>query len=140
MKRVLLDTNIHIGWLNAGRHERWVLGPGLLRYLSAVVLMELRVGATTRRAKRAVDALQRAYTRSLRVVSPVPDAFDRAGAILGELRAGGREVRRASLVHDVLIVTTARAIGATVVTADASDFEAIREVERFSLEVVSPDD
>jgi predicted nucleic acid-binding protein len=40
-------------------------------------------------------------------------------------------------VHDVLIALTARAIGATVYTSDAADFEAIRRVERFKLEIVA---
>jgi predicted nucleic acid-binding protein len=44
----------------------------------------------------------------------------------------------ASLVRDVLIALTARTIGATLVTADAGDFEAIRALKRFSLQVVPP--
>jgi len=36
----------------------------------------------------------------------------------------------------VLIALTARTIGATLVTADAGDFEAIRALRRFTLQVV----
>jgi predicted nucleic acid-binding protein len=46
-------------------------------------------------------------------------------------------VRRAALVNDVLIALTARSIGATLYTADRGDFEAIRRVRDFALEVVS---
>jgi len=45
-------------------------------------------------------------------------------------------VRRSSLVGDVLIAHTARSLGASVVTADR-DYEAIRSVLDFDLEVVS---
>lgn len=56
---------------------------------------------------------------------------------MAKLRATGREVRRASLVNDVLIALTAREIGATVLTAHAGDFMAIRAIDDFSLEVVT---
>lgn len=51
----------------------------------------------------------------------------------------GQEVRRASLVNDVLIALTARQLGATLCTADDEDFRAIRRVRDFSLEVVRAD-
>ena len=41
-----------------------------------------------------------------------------------------------SLVNDVLIALSARSIGATVVTNNASDFAAIRDVRAFKLTVV----
>ena len=47
-------------------------------------------------------------------------------------RVGGSH----SLVNDVLIVLSARMIGATVVTSNARDFTAIREVRPFKLSVV----
>jgi predicted nucleic acid-binding protein len=49
----------------------------------------------------------------------------------------GREVRRASLVNDVLIALTARSLGATLYTADGEDFKAIRRVRDFALQVVA---
>ena len=56
--------------------------------------------------------------------------------MLRALRLGGREVRQASLVNDVLIALTARSIRATLYTADAEDFEEIKRVRNFALEVV----
>jgi predicted nucleic acid-binding protein len=56
--------------------------------------------------------------------------------VLRDLKGGGREIRAASLVDDVLIALTARSLGATVFTNDASDFEVIRSVRHFSLQVV----
>jgi len=133
---VVLDTSVSGGWLNQGLHAEWLLGPGVVRYLSAVVLMELRVGATTRRARRAVSQLVRPYETSGRLVAPSARLFDEAAIVLQRLRMRGREVRRASLVNDVLIALTARAMGATVVTANAADFQSIRDFRRFSLHVI----
>ena len=109
-----------------------------MRYLSAVVQMELRVGAATRPARRLLDQLVHAHAASARLVAPSPPVFDEAGLVLRALRMAGREVRRASLVNDVLIALTARRLGATLYTGDAEDFEAIRGVRDFSLEVVGP--
>jgi predicted nucleic acid-binding protein len=137
LRRAVLDTNIYVDWLNTGLHADLVLGRGLARYLSAVVAMELRVGATTRAAQRALDALVRAYSTAGRLVVPRAEVFLLAGAVLPRLRSGGREIRKASLVNDTLIALTCRQLGATLFTADRSDFEAIRTVQDFALEVVA---
>ena len=136
MTKVVLDTNLYIGWFDRGLHEALMVGPGFVRYLSAVVQMELRAGAATQSARRLLDQLVRAHTASGRLVSPSPAAFDEAGLVLRALRMAGREVRRSSLVNDVLVALTARTMGATVYTADGSDFEAIRRVRDFGLRVV----
>lgn len=137
MRRAILDTNIYVDWLNGGLHEDLVVGPGRLRILSAVVLMELRIGATTAGALGALGQVERAFTKAQRLAAPTGPLFSEAGRVLSSLRAQGREVRRASLVHDTLIALTARQLGATVFTRDASDFLAIRKICEFSLEVVA---
>jgi predicted nucleic acid-binding protein len=139
MTKLLLDTNLYVGWLNHGLHELLVVGPGFVRYLSSVVQMELRAGAATRPARRVLDQLIRVYTATARLATPSPTVFDEAGLVLRALRLAGREVRRASLVNDVLIALTARSIGATLYTADAEDFESIRRVRDFSLAIVRSD-
>jgi predicted nucleic acid-binding protein len=134
LKKVVLDTNLYIDWINKGLHESLMLGPGLVRYLSAVVVMELRAGAHTRSGRLTIDHLMRVYRASDRLIAPSGAVFDRAGSVLRRLKLAGREVRSASLVNDVLVALGARAIGATVVTANLSDFEAIRQIEPFELE------
>lgn len=132
MRRVLLDTNVYIGWMNAGLHASAMTGSGLVRHMSTVVLMELEAGATTAAARRSVGQLATAFDKAGRLVSPSNTTWRRAGEALRLLRARGREVRRSSLVNDVLIALTARDIGAVVLTSDASDFEAIARVVDFS--------
>jgi predicted nucleic acid-binding protein len=75
--------------------------------------------------------------RGGRIISPGAELFDQAGRTLQRLREAGCEVRRASLVNDVLIALSARALGATVLTAD-EDYESIRAVVDFKLERVAP--
>ncbi len=130
-RKAVFDTNLYIDWFNQGLHEDLLLGRGFVRYLSAVVLMELRTGATMLPARRAVDQLARAYGGG-RFVAPPADVFDRAGRTLQRLKGAAREIRRASLVNDVLIALTARSLGATVFTAD-EDYVAIQSVLDFDL-------
>ena len=137
MTKVILDTNVYVGWLRRRAHADLLLGREVVRYLSAVVIMELRAGIVSRRGERALDQLLRPYAEAGRILAPSASIFHRAGQVLRRLRAGGRDVRRASLVGDVLIALTARASGATVWTADAGDFQAIRAVEHFSLRLAA---
>ena len=96
--------------------------------MSSVVLMELEVGAGTLAARRAVKRLGAAFERTGRLVPPSPSAWRRTASALRGLQARGRELRRASLVHDVLIALTARELGATVLTRDASDYAEIQRL------------
>lgn len=134
MRKVLLDTNVYVDWLNRGHREPLLVGPGLVRYLSAVVYMELRAGASTPSARRALLQLVAGYQRGGRLVAPSQAIFERAGQLLPALKARGRDVRKASLVNDVLIALTARSLGATLVTAD-TDFEDLQPLLDFSLEI-----
>lgn len=97
--------------------------------------MELRVGAGRGKPTRALEQLVRAYRRVNRVVAPSTVVFEDAGLVLQTLRTRGHETRRASLVNDVLIAMTCRALGATLYTLDG-DHEAIRAVRDFRLVVV----
>ncbi len=133
MKKILIDTCVYIDWLNQGRHEEVMLGSGFVRYLSAVVAMELRAGAQHPGARDATSALIRAYRSAGRVVVPSGEVFERAGAVLRQLKLAGRDVRRASLCNDVLIALTARSMRASVVTVNLDDFAAIRQIDRFDL-------
>ena len=45
MRRVVIDTNLYIDWLNAGRHEGVLFQRDAVEHLSAVVMLELCAGA-----------------------------------------------------------------------------------------------
>lgn len=48
LEKVLIDTNLYVEWLNDGRHEHLMLGPGFVRYLSVVVHMARMLAQATR--------------------------------------------------------------------------------------------
>lgn len=80
--KVLLDTNVLINFLRAGMHAEWVLGGHgtIVRFISAVALLELRLGADTPKRKPAVDRLHQAF-QSGRVLGLTPIILDHAGRI-----------------------------------------------------------
>jgi predicted nucleic acid-binding protein len=84
-----------------------------------------------------VAQLANAFERAGRLAAPAATAWKAAGPVLRQLRSSGREVRRASLVNDTLIALTARDMGATVITNDASDFAAIGKHVAFSWVIAS---
>ena len=127
--RILLDTNVFIDYLRAGRHGEWVWGgrQARVRFLSAVVLMELRVGADTTRRRRAVDRILEAFPAE-RLVAPAPALFDRAGVLFRTLHGDGANLLdRLGPMNDLLIALTAWRIGASVVTGNSGEFNRIAQ-------------
>lgn len=103
--------------------------------LLAVVAMELRAGARTRAqqtaltAQTALAALIGAYTRRDLLVVPSAHAWDQAGRVLADLAVKERfdtVAAPASFPNDVLIATSCREVGATLVTENHADFARIR--------------
>ena len=70
---------------------------------------------------------------------PTAPVYEEAGDVLQRLRTElGYDVSGAvSLSNDILIALSARSIGATVVTQNRSDFEAIQTLCPFKLVVIS---
>jgi predicted nucleic acid-binding protein len=124
MPWAMLDTNVYIGHWEQGLYEETleaVRRAYIVRH-SAVVLSELRRGARTREAERLVTALYR-----LARVCWEPTAADwwEAGRLIrksGDVAGWDRHKQR-DFQNDALIALTARRHGATVVTANLSDFD-----------------
>lgn len=138
MRRLVIDTNIHIDWFNAGRHEDILFQRDSVKHLSAVVLMELRAGAFSLRDRRLVQRVEVAFAKAGRILVPSRGVFSDAGDALRRLQAnrGFRIESSHSIVNDVLIALSARSIGATVVTQNGDDYQAIQVVRPFQLSVV----
>ena len=137
--KVLLDTNVFIDYLRAELHADWIFGgvSHIVRFLSSVVLMELRIGANTARRRRAVDRIQAAFPPS-RLIAPLPPLFDHAGRLFRTLHGDGSGLDdRLGPVNDLLIALTARQIGATVLTSNLDEF---RQIARYlpGLRIVAP--
>jgi predicted nucleic acid-binding protein len=125
--KVLLDTNVFIDYLRAELYVDWIFGgvSHIVRFLSSVVLMELRIGADTARRQRAIDRIQAAFPTS-RLIAPLPPLFDHAGRLFRTLHGDGSGLDdRLGPVNDLLIALTARQIGATVLTSNLDEFRQI---------------
>ncbi|MDE2058395.1 MAG: type II toxin-antitoxin system VapC family toxin [candidate division NC10 bacterium] len=125
--KVILDTNIFVDYLRDELYADWVFGRvgDIIRFLSSVVLMELRLGANTPRRNRAVDRIKAAFPAG-RLIAPAPQLFDHAGQLFRILYGDGSGLRdRLGAIDDLLIALTARQIGATVITNNVGEFRRI---------------
>lgn len=125
--KVLLDTNVLIDFLRAGIHAEWVLGGQgtVVRFISAVALLELRLGADTPKRKKAVDRLHQAF-QSGRILGLTPTILDHAGRLFRTMYGNASGLTdRLGPMSDMLIALTAREIGATVVTSNVLEFRRI---------------
>lgn len=139
MRRLVLDTNLYIDWLNAGDREEIVFQAGAVKCLSAVVMMELLGGAFSARDRKLLQGIFHAFTKLGRILTPSTATYREAGDVLRQLQtAQGYGLGRShSLANDVLIALSARSIGATVITQNKRDFLAIQSVRAFKLSLVS---
>jgi predicted nucleic acid-binding protein len=119
-----LDTSVYIGHWEQRLYEEALAAirkAYVVRH-SAVVLSELRRGARTQDAQRLVDALSR-----LARIQWEPTAGDwwEAGRLIREIgdAQGWDTNKRRDFQNDALIALTARRHGATVVTANRTDFD-----------------
>lgn len=131
--QAIVDSSVYIELFRYGRfRERLEQTPYLVRNC-AVVLSELRRGASGRKEVRIIDELE----ANARVYAPGVREWKRTGEILSKLRQRhGFDARRLRDLHfDALIGLTARAVGAVIITCNGDDFRLIREYEAFELEV-----
>lgn len=129
----IVDTSIYVELIRSGRFAQELVAlPQLVRN-SAVVLSELRRGATLAKERRWIDALEANHP----VFFPGLWEWRRAGELLERMRRtrgyGAKKLR--DLHFDALIALTARAVGAVVITCNRDDFEALRREEAFDLVV-----
>ena len=125
--KVVLDTNVLIDFLRAGMHTEWVVGGHgtVVRFISAIALLELRLGADTPKRKKAVDRIQHAF-RAGRTLGLTPSTLDHAGQLFRAMYGNASGLSdRLGPMNDVLIALTAREIGATVITSNVLEFRRI---------------
>ncbi len=130
-KFALLDTAIYIENFRSGRFTfRLLQSPFIIR-CSSVVLHELLRGARTATERKFVFEL----SRQCQVLTPTEQQWLKAAEILHRLRR--REHYEAAkvreLAFDVLIALSARSIGASVITTNHTDFQAIQRDVPFHL-------
>ena len=134
MMRFVLDASLFIdasrSVQKADELRRFYEGFLPFVYLSSVVIMEL-LARTRRNAVRTLERnLIEPFERRRRVLTPSHAAFRSAGRVLEALGRSGLDLNRAPrrVAGDILIATSCREAGATLVTANRRDFERIRTV------------
>lgn len=127
----VFDTSIYIENFRSGLFTIRMLRSTFVPRCSAVVLHELRRGARSRDEEVFVRALE----KNCRVLTPTEKHWHEAAGVLKRLRRLEHyEVKKTgALAFDVLIALTARSIGATLITANKTDFEAIRRHLKFEV-------
>ncbi|MCZ6451312.1 MAG: PIN domain-containing protein [Deltaproteobacteria bacterium] len=127
----IIDSSVYIDNLRFGRFEKELLELKFLVRCSAVVLAELWRGARSREMARFVDYL----ARNFRIIAPNEREWVESGKVVGRIaRAKGFDIHKTREIQfDVLIAMTARKIGACLITCDARDFTAIRQIMNFKL-------
>lgn len=138
MLKKLVDTNVFIDrFSNPHLFKDIFLSDGLV-YLSSVVLMEIKAGAHSKEALKAVNELVAFFKKVDRIVLPSTRDYEQAGEIISKLQSiKGYEIRKsASITNDALIAASARSIGAVIFTQNKKDFEAIKDVFDFKVSFV----
>lgn len=127
--KLLIDTNVFVSYLRSGLHEDWIEGrvEKTTRFLSSVVLFELRLGALDDRRLAVINRLSRSFPKE-RIVSPTQGIYKKAADLFRELfglNSAAWPQDRLGPVNDLLIAVTAFRMGATVITENEKDFSRI---------------
>jgi len=125
--KILFDTNVYISFIRNRSHSQKLQRHGTVKYLSAVVLMELWAGARTKKAKKLINQLQKPYVSSGRIVTPGVINYIAMGKIFADLPTQyDTLVKNAGFVNDLQIAFAALSIGALLYTEDKTHFRIIK--------------
>jgi predicted nucleic acid-binding protein len=126
--KILFDTNVYISFIRNRSHSQELQRHGTVKYLSAVVLMELWAGARTKKAKKLINQLQKPYVSSGRIVTPSVINYIAMGKIFADLPTRyDTLLKNAGFVNDLQIAFAALSIGALLYTEDKSHFRIIKD-------------
>lgn len=108
-------------------------------WLSAVVLEELLVGASDRKARQALRRLEREFDSINRLLVPNVTDWSVTGTVLNQFgaRFGFETVGRSRLTNDALIAMSAARHGLTIQTTNVRDFGKLAEIRRFQWEEIA---
>jgi len=136
--KYIIDTDLYIELLRTGRYRDIIADiyvketPNI--YFCSVVAQELLSGVVSEIGRKNVDTLISPFERAGRIITPGHNTWKEAGNVQSRLRRERPDLKTklSSMSNDILIAMTSKSIGATVVTLNASDFEAIKSVRNFS--------
>lgn len=131
------DSSVCIQFLRSGEFGRLFPAPAEVRWLSAVVLCELRAGAR-RGEVAALDQLASDYAGIGRLFCPSLDDWRECGIVLARFaeRFGYETIGRSRITNDALIAIGAAKHSLTLLTANRKDFARLNEFIPFQWELV----
>ncbi|MCC7202354.1 MAG: PIN domain-containing protein [Nitrospirae bacterium] len=135
MIKKVIDTNIFIDrFSNPDLYSEIFLSTGII-YLSSIVYMELRAGAHTKKALKAINEIFYLFRQVNRIWAPSITDYEKAAELISRLHvAKGYTIKKsASITNDCLIAASVRSMGATLYTQNKKDFIAIRDVLDFKV-------
>ena len=120
----MLDTNIVSEMIRnpAGRVAQRARAAGDSVHVSVIVAAELRYGCVKKGSPQLLRKVEEFLSEVPVLPFEVPPADSEYGAIRAELEAAGCPIGS----NDLLIAAHARAVGATLVTANVGEFGRIR--------------
>jgi predicted nucleic acid-binding protein len=147
LSAVIFDTSVYIAALRRGNEfvlrSRRAASTGktdvLPLWLSAVVLEELLVGASDRKARQALRRLEREFNSINRLLVPNLTDWSVTGTVLNQFgaRFGFETVGRSRLTNDALIAMSAARHGLTIQTTNVRDFGKLAEIRKFEWEEIA---
>ena len=125
--KILFDTNVYISFIRNRSHSLELQRHGTVKYLSAVVLMELWAGAKSKKAKKLIHQLQKPYVSAGRIVMPGVNNYIAMGQIFSDLPTRyDTLVKNAGFLNDLQIAFAAISIGALLYTEDKTHYQIIK--------------
>ena len=138
MAKYIIDSDLYVELLRTGRYHDIIAEIYTRKtaniYFSSVVAQELFSGVINETGRKNVEAVITPFEKTGRIVTPGYAAWKETVRILSTLRVEKPHLKSklSHIINDTLIAMSSKAIGATVVTLNASDFETIRSVRNFS--------
>ncbi len=136
----IFDTSIYIRALRQGNNAILKKRQSKIfpLWLSAVVLEELYVGASDKRAVKVLTKFEREFTNINRLLVPNQTDWSIAGQILNKIgkKYGFEKVGKARLTNDTLLAASVARMGFTLLTANKKDFQLVAEFREFEWEVI----
>ena len=125
--KCMFDTNVYISYIRDRSHSTELQRRGTVKYLAAIVLMELWAGTKTKNAKKLIDQLQKPYVRAGRIVTLSASKFIAMGQFFADLPSQYDTLaKNAGFVNDVHLALTTISMVALLYTEDKTHFQIIR--------------
>jgi len=125
--KCIFDTNVYISYIRDRSHSTELQRRGTVKYLSAIVLMELWAGTKTKKAKKLIDQLQKPYVRAGRIVTLGANKFIAMGQFFADLPSQYDTLaKNAGFVNDVHLAFATLSMGALLYTEDKTHFQIIK--------------